>query len=102
MLRHLFGISREVADLVPHSAVRIESQAANLNPGHKIARGDKKLLHQDLIFGEEQNITHKPSHSFPGRKLIDSILRTLLQKKKRRDGGAEIIPRSRQASAERR
>ena len=74
-------ISVEVAHLVPHSGIRIERQAANGNPGDKIARRGEQLFHQAVVFGEKQNIAHQAADGLRGGQLIDAVFRALLQKK---------------------
>src|SRR5580700_2011413 len=88
----------EVADCIPHTGIRIKRQAANGNPGDKIASRGKNLFNQALIFSEEQNVAHQPAESFRRRQLINAVLRTFLQKKQRSHRGAAVLAGPRQFS----
>src|ERR1035441_8897712 len=86
-----FEVAFEIANFVPHPGIRIKHQAANGNPSDEITCRGEKLFRQTPVFGEEQNIAHEPADGFCGRQLIDTVLRTLLQKKQSGDRSRAVL-----------
>ena len=76
-----FEMRVEVSNQIPNMSVRIERQPPNRNRFDKLTSAGEELLHQDPVFGEEQNITHEAAHRFRRRQLLDAVLRPLLQEK---------------------
>src|ERR1700727_1488532 len=100
MLRYLLEVAREAANFVPHPRIRIERQAANGNPVDEITGRGKKAFDKDAVFGKKQNIAHQETDGFNRLQLINTVFRTLLQKKEGRDGRGTIFSGPGQLSGE--